>query len=128
MANDKPTFANNIKKFGTVDQQQKKLTKTLGVSPNPSKISQQAAASTTQNKKIPVTQVSDKPCPNFCRPTGINILPLKYSVARVGGKPLPAQLGINVTNVPLKEYKYTVRMIDSGYIYRTYALTDSKKY
>ena len=58
MANDKPTFANNIKKFGTVDQQQKKLTKTLGVSPNPSKISQQAAASTTQNKKIPVTQVS----------------------------------------------------------------------
>lgn len=51
MANDKPTFANNIKKFGTVDQQQKKLTKTLGVSPNPSKISQQAAASTTQNKK-----------------------------------------------------------------------------
>ena len=127
MANDKPTFANNIKKFGTVDQQQKKLTKTLGVSPNPSKISQQAAASTTQNKKIPVTQVSDKPCPNFCRPTGINILPLKYSVARVGGKPLPAQLGINVTNVPLKEYKYTVRMIDSGYIYLLIKRKSGKK-
>lgn len=127
MANDKPTFANNIKKFGTVDQQQKKLTQTLGVSPNPSKISQQAAASTTQNNKIPVAQVAKKECTNFCRPTGINLLPLKYSVARVGGKPLPAQLGTNVTNVPLKEYKYTVRMIDSGYIYLLIKRKSGKK-
>lgn len=127
MANDKPTFANNMTKFGTVDQQQKKLTKTLGVSPNPSKISQQAAASTTQNNKIPVTQVAKKECTNFCRPTGINILPLKYSVARLGVKPLPAQLGSNVTNVPLKEYKYTVRMIDSGYIYLLIKRKSGKK-
>ncbi|KXZ63783.1 hypothetical protein AVENLUH5627_03229 [Acinetobacter venetianus] len=127
MTNDKPTFANNIKKFGTVDQQQKKLTQTLGVSPNPSKISQQAAASTTQNNKIPVTQVAKKECTNFCRPTGINILPLKYSVARLGVKPLPAQLGANVTNVVLKEYKYTVRMIDSGYIYLLIKRKSGKK-
>ncbi|WP_284089379.1 T6SS effector BTH_I2691 family protein [Acinetobacter pittii] len=117
MANDKPTFAKQMKKFGTPAQQEQKVVQKLGVSPNPSKISQQAAASTTQNNKIPVTQMSKKECTNFCRPTGINILPLKYSVARLGVKPLPAQLGANVTNVPLKEYKYTVRMIDSGYIY-----------
>ncbi|MDS7933916.1 T6SS effector BTH_I2691 family protein [Acinetobacter sp. V91_7] len=127
MANDKPTFAKQMKKFGTPAQQEQKVVQKLGVSPNPSKISQQAAASTTQNNKIPVTQMSKKECTNFCRPTGINILPLKYSVARLGVKPLPAQLGGNVTNVPLKEYKYTVRMIDSGYIYLLIKRKSGKK-
>ncbi|OTU43111.1 hypothetical protein CAT37_12195 [Acinetobacter pittii] len=127
MANDKPTFAKQMKKFGTPAQQEQKVVQKLGVSPNPSKISQQAAASTTQNNKIPVTQMSKKECTNFCRPTGINILPLKYSVARLGVKPLPAQLGANVTNVPLKEYKYTVRMIDSGYIYLLIKRKSGKK-
>ncbi|UOB53681.1 T6SS effector BTH_I2691 family protein [Acinetobacter junii] len=127
MANDKPTFAKQMKKFGTPAQQEQKVVQKLGVSPNPSKISQQAAASTTQNNKIPVTQVSKKECTNFCRPTGINILPLKYSVARLGVKSLPAQLGANVTNVPLKEYKYTVRMIDSGYIYLLIKRKSGKK-
>ncbi|MCG9512324.1 hypothetical protein MCL32_11945 [Acinetobacter pittii] len=127
MANDKPTFAKQMKKFGTPAQQEQKVVQKLGVSPNPSKISQQAAASTTQNNKIPVTQMSKKECTNFCRPTGINILPLKYSVARLGLKPLPAQLGANVTNVPLKEYKYTVRMIDSGYIYLLIKRKSGKK-
>lgn len=127
MANDKPTFAKQMKKFGTPAQQEQKVVQKLGVSPNPSKISQQAAASTTQNNKIPVTQVSKKECTNFCRPTGINILPLKYSVARLGVKPLPAQLGGNVTNVPLKEYKYTIRMIDSGYIYLLIKRKSGKK-
>lgn len=127
MANDKPTFAKQMKKFGTQAQQEQKVVQKLGVSPNPSKISQQAAASTTQNNKIPVTQVSKKECNNFCRPTGINILPLKYSVARLGVKSLPAQLGANVTNVPLKEYKYTVRMIDSGYIYLLIKRKSGKK-
>ncbi|WP_151790331.1 T6SS effector BTH_I2691 family protein [Acinetobacter junii] len=127
MANDKPTFAKQMKKFGTPAQQEQKVVQKLGVSPNPSKISQQAAASTTQNNKIPVTQVSKKECTNFCRPTGINILPLKYSVARLGVKSLPAQLGANVTNVPLKEYKYTVRMIDSGYIYLLIKRKSEKK-
>ncbi|EMK0759034.1 hypothetical protein ACEZKA_001849 [Acinetobacter baumannii] len=127
MANDKPTFAKQMKKFGTPAQQEQKVVQKLGVSPNPSKISQQAATSTTQNNKIPVTQMSKKECTNFCRPTGINILPLKYSVARLGVKPLPAQLGGNVTNVPLKEYKYTVRMIDSGYIYLLIKRKSGKK-
>lgn len=127
MANDKPTFAKQMKKFGTPAQQEQKVVQKLGVSPNPSKISQQAAASTTQNNKIPVTQMSKKECTNFCRPTGINILPLKYSVARLGVKPLPAQLGGNVTNVPLKEYKYTIRMIDSGYIYLLIKRKSGKK-
>ncbi|MDC5646637.1 hypothetical protein OIN78_11110 [Acinetobacter baumannii] len=127
MANDKPTFAKQMKKFGTPAQQEQKVVQKLGVSPNPSKISQQAAVSTTQNNKIPVTQMSKKECTNFCRPTGINILPLKYSVARLGVKPLPAQLGGNVTNVPLKEYKYTVRMIDSGYIYLLIKRKSGKK-
>lgn len=127
MANDKPTFAKQMKKFGTPAQQEQKVVQKLGVSPNPSKISQQAAASTTQNNKIPVTQMSKKECTNFCRPTGISILPLKYSVARLGVKPLPAQLGGNVTNVPLKEYKYTVRMIDSGYIYLLIKRKSGKK-
>ncbi|KQE93212.1 T6SS effector BTH_I2691 family protein [Acinetobacter lactucae] len=127
MANDKPIFAKQMKKFGTPAQQEQKVVQKLGVSPNPSKISQQAAASTTQNNKIPVTQMSKKECTNFCRPTGINILPLKYSVARLGVKPLPAQLGANVTNVPLKEYKYTVRMIDSGYIYLLIKRKSGKK-
>lgn len=127
MANDKPTFAKQMKKFGTPAQQEQKVVQKLGVSPNPSKISQQAAASTTQNNKIPVTQMSKKECTNFCRPTGINILPLKYSVARLGVKPLPVQLGANVTNVPLKEYKYTVRMIDSGYIYLLIKRKSGKK-
>lgn len=127
MANDKSTFAKQMKKFGTPAQQEQKVVQKLGVSPNPSKISQQAAASTTQNNKIPVTQMSKKECTNFCRPTGINILPLKYSVARLGVKPLPAQLGGNVTNVPLKEYKYTVRMIDSGYIYLLIKRKSGKK-
>lgn len=127
MANDKPTFAKQMKKFGTPAQQEQKVVQKLGVSPNPSKISQQAAASTTQNNKIPVTQMSKKECTNFCRPTGINILPLKYSVARLGVKPLPAQLGANVTNVSLKEYKYTVRMIDSGYIYLLIKRKSGKK-
>ncbi|MBJ6351458.1 MULTISPECIES: T6SS effector BTH_I2691 family protein [unclassified Acinetobacter] len=127
MANDKPTFAKQMKKFGTPAQQEQKVVQKLGVSPNPSKISQQAAASTTQNNKIPVIQMSKKECTNFCRPTGINILPLKYSVARLGVKPLPAQLGANVTNVPLKEYKYTVRMIDSGYIYLLIKRKSGKK-
>lgn len=127
MANDKPTFAKQMKKFGTPAQQEQKVVQKLGVSPNPSKISQQAAASTTQNNKIPVTQMSKKECTNFCRPTGINILPLKYSVARLGVKPLPAQLGANVTNVSLKEYKYTVRMINSGYIYLLIKRKSGKK-
>ncbi|MDV7661784.1 T6SS effector BTH_I2691 family protein [Acinetobacter baumannii] len=127
MANNKPTFAKQMKKFGTPAQQEQKVVQKLGVSPNPSKISQQAAVSTTQNNKIPVTQMSKKECTNFCRPTGINILPLKYSVARLGVKPLPAQLGGNVTNVPLKEYKYTVRMIDSGYIYLLIKRKSGKK-
>lgn len=127
MANDKSTFANNISKFGTPVQQEQKVTQKLGVSPNPSKISQQAAASTTQNNKIPVTQMPKKECSNFCRPTGINILPLKYSVTRLGAKPLPAQLGANVTNIPLREYKYAVQMIDSGYIYLLIKRKSAKK-
>lgn len=117
MSNEKPTFARQMQIYGTPAQQQQKVTQKLGVNPNPNKISQQAKGATTQNKKIPVTQVDKKECTNFCRPTGINILPLRYSVARMGVKPLPTHLGANVTNVSLKNYKYTVRMINSGYLY-----------
>lgn len=127
MSNEKPTFARQMQIYGTPAQQQQKVTQKLGVSPNANKISQQAKAATTQNKKIPVTQVDKKECTNFCRPTGVNILPLRYSVARMGVKPLPAQLGTNVTNVSLKHYKYTVRMINSGYLYLLIKRKSGKK-
>lgn len=79
-----------------------------------SKSTNTTVASNKQN--IDVSQASKK-CPNFCRETGFTILPVRYAVSDRAVKSLPASLGKNVTNVALTKHKYTVAMLNRGYIY-----------
>ncbi|KYQ85329.1 hypothetical protein AWW72_05050 [Acinetobacter sp. NRRL B-65365] len=79
------------------------------------KSAKQATAANVQNNSAGQAQ---KECSNFCRKTGFNILPLRYTVVRGTVPALPATLGKNVKEIQLSHFKYAVEMIDTGYIYR----------
>lgn len=68
------------------------------------------------NKQSSSAQQNGKKCSNFCREKGFHILPLRYSVAE-NPPALSKSLGKNVTNISLSKHKYTVEMVNSGYIY-----------
>ena len=73
---------------------------------------------------IPTTAISannkskPKECTNFCRESGFSILPLIYSARQYVKHSLPVNLGKNVSDtIKLKKSKYTVSMINNGFIY-----------
>jgi len=79
------------------------------------KSAKQSTAANVQNNSAGQVQ---KECSNFCRKTGFNILPLRYTVVSSTAPALPATLGKNVKEIQLSHFKYAVEMIDTGYIYR----------
>lgn len=81
-------------------------------------IAKTAKQSTPANLQNSSAGQSQKECSNFCRKTGFNILPLRYTVVSGNVPALPATLGKKVKNIQLKHFKYAVEMIDTGYIYR----------
>ncbi|RLZ08909.1 hypothetical protein EAH57_07760 [Acinetobacter sp. 2JN-4] len=81
-------------------------------------IAKTAKQSTPANLQNSNAGQSQKECSNFCRKTGFNILPLRYTVVGGNASALPATLGKNVKDIQLKHFKYAVEMIDTGYIYR----------
>ncbi|MQZ30042.1 hypothetical protein F4U02_03280 [Acinetobacter haemolyticus] len=81
-------------------------------------IAKTAKQSTPANLQNSSAGQSHKECSNFCRKTGFNILPLRYTVVGGNASALPATLGKNVKDIQLKHFKYAVEMIDTGYIYR----------
>lgn len=82
-----------------------------------SKIGKSSKQSTPANVQNNSPGQSQKEC-SFCRKTGFNILPLRYTVVRGTAPALPATLGKNVKDIQLSHFKYAVEMIDTGYIYR----------
>ena len=74
---------------------------------------------TTSSQQCSVVVQNGKKCPNFCREEGFFILPVRYSVATTVNtvKALPKNLGQNVSQIGLTKHKYTIQMIDRGYIY-----------
>lgn len=82
-----------------------------------SKIGKSSKQSTPANVQNNSPGQSQKEC-SFCRKTGFNILPLRYTVVRGNAPALPATLGKNVKDIQLSHFKYAVEMIDTGYIYR----------
>ncbi len=82
-----------------------------------SKIGKSSKQSTPANVQNNSPGQSQKEC-SFCRKTGFNILPLRYTVVRGTAPALPATLGKNVKEIQLSHFKYAVEMIDTGYIYR----------
>ncbi|MEI2514304.1 T6SS effector BTH_I2691 family protein [Acinetobacter soli] len=83
-----------------------------------SEIAKSAKQSTAANVQNNSAGQAQKECSNFCRKTGFNILPLRYTVVRGIAPTLPATLGKNVKDIQLSHFKYAVEMIDTGYIYR----------
>ena len=83
-----------------------------------SEIAKSAKQSTAANVQNNSAGQAQKECSNFCRKTGFNILPLRYTVVRGTAPALPATLGKNVKEIQLSHFKYAVEMIDTGYIYR----------
>lgn len=81
-------------------------------------IAKTAKQSTPANLQNSSAGQSQKECSNFCRKTGFNILPLRYTVVGGNAPALSATLGKNVKDIQLKHFKYAVEMIDTGYIYR----------
>ena len=82
-----------------------------------SNIAKSVKQSTPANVQNNSPGQSQKEC-SFCRKTGFNILPLRYTVVRGNAPALPATLGKNVKDIQLSHFKYAVEMIDTGYIYR----------
>ncbi|ENU30489.1 hypothetical protein F991_01625 [Acinetobacter sp. CIP-A165] len=81
-------------------------------------IAKSAKQSTPANMQNSSAGQPQKECSNFCRKTGFNILPLRYTVVEGAVSNLAATLGKNVKDIQLKHFKYAVEMIDTGYIYR----------
>lgn len=84
---------------------------------NAGKINKPSIGAISQNKKNANAKQNGQTCSNFCRKLGLQILPLRYSVAQTKAPQLPTLLGKNVKSVALSYSKYTTEMIDSGYIY-----------
>lgn len=128
----------NSKLIEALQQQKKKQTKTLVLGQTKpvgdmriptvakdvnnkieqSEIAKSAKQSTAANVQNNSAGQAQKECSNFCRKTGFNILPLRYTVVRGTAPALPATLGKNVKEIQLSHFKYAVEMIDTGYIYR----------
>ncbi|EKU58215.1 hypothetical protein ACINWC323_1081 [Acinetobacter sp. WC-323] len=104
---------NSLGKIGSPEDL-KKLAKKITES-SVSKSAKQSTAANVQNNSAGQAQ---KECSNFCRKTGFNILPLRYTVVSNAAPALPATLGKNVKEIQLSHFKYAVEMIDTGYIYR----------
>ena len=104
---------NSLGKIGSPEDL-KKLAKKITES-SVSKSAKQSTAANVQNNSAGQAQ---KECSNFCRKTGFNILPLRYTVVSSAAPALPATLGKNVKEIQLSHFKYAVEMIDTGYIYR----------
>lgn len=68
------------------------------------------------NKTTAAAKGNAQGCSNFCRKPGFHILPLRYSVAE-SAPALHKNLGKNVNNIALTKHKYTVEMVNTGYIY-----------
>lgn len=82
-------------------------------------ISDKIKGQTTSSQQCSVVAQNGQKCPNFCREEGFFILPVRYSVVTEANtvKALPKNLGQNVSQIGLTKHKYTVKMIDKGYIY-----------
>lgn len=103
---------NSLGKIGSPEDL-KELAKKIAQS-SVSKSAKQSTAANVQNNSAGQAQ---KECSNFCRKTGFNILPLRYTVVSSSAPALPATLGKNVKEIQLSHFKYAVEMIDTGYIY-----------
>ncbi len=104
------TWAGNLKKYSTVDTERKKIE--IGKN---SKI-KETVNSIDPNQKQSEIKGNKANC-NFCRKSGLQILPLRYTVTQSKAPQLPQLLGKNVKDVPLSYSKYTTEMVDTGYIY-----------
>lgn len=82
-------------------------------------ISDKVKGQTTSSQQCSAVAQNGKKCANFCREEGFFILPVSYAVTTTESsvKALPQNLGKNVSQIALTKHKYTVKMIDRGYIY-----------
>lgn len=107
------TWAGNLGKYGVLNPSGNKTQPGFGV-----KIKDISTTGVDTNKKNAPAIQNAKTCSNFCRKTGFNILPLRYSVILGKKAPvLPNNLGKNVKDIQLNNSSYIVEMVNSGYIY-----------
>ena len=109
MGGDKEAFARK-------KEEERNQSQTKAVVAGANTITMVAQTATPNNKQTAEAKNSGKTCPNFCRNKGFHILPVRYTVSTVAPALLDT-LGKNVKEIPLSNFKYTVEMVNTGYIY-----------
>jgi len=118
-------WSDNLKKYGLVGNTQAEK---LSLDPNKNKLSKNISSTKSpltqgisSNKQNSTAKQNAEKCSNFCRESGFSFLPLRYSVASLGVNALPPNLGKNVSDrIKLSNHKYTVSIIENGFIYLYY--------